>query len=200
MALGLEKLGYSIENSSFFDTLTVNLTNSKIPLREFLQKFESCGYNLRPISDKNQIGLSFDETTTQKDVEALLSVFNTNSEPLGNLANDTEAIKNLPDSLMRYTPFLTHQIFNSFHTETELTRYIFRLAAKDLSLVNSMIPLGSCTMKLNATSEMIPLSWPEFNNLHPFVPLNQARGYSKLFKVEKIIKLIVLSIRIWKKI
>ena len=143
--------------------------------------------NLRAI-DSTHIGISLDETTTSADVEELLQVFAENtrtSERQQKISASTlpsfHPSTQIPVELQRETPYLTHPVFNSYHSETEILRYIHRLQTKDLSLVNAMIPLGSCTMKLNATAEMIPVTWREFGELHPFVPQAQAEGYQRLF-------------------
>ena len=130
--------------------------------------------NLRVIDSEN-IGVSLDETTTVEDLQILLNIF-TDSNAILKIAE----YSSIPENLIRKTNFLHHPIFNEFHTETEMLRYIRRLSDKDIALDRAMIPLGSCTMKLNATSEMIPVSWPEFSNIHPFAPKDQLSGYSQL--------------------
>ncbi len=183
LAEGLKQLDYSIENEYFFDTLRVNLGNRS--KKEILESFQAKKINLR-IFDDNSVGISLDETTTEADVEDLLEIFSLEKkltfswEKLINLKSIKDVIQN--PKLVRKTEFLTHPIFNRYHSETELLRYLHQLEAKDLSLTTSMIPLGSCTMKLNATAEMIPVSWAEFGQIHPFAPLSQVRGYSLLFE------------------
>ena len=138
--------------------------------------------NLRWFEDSS-IGISLNETTTLDDVRELLAVFNS-EKPLPFAMEDlaNEAAPALPESLARKSAYLTHSVFNSYNSETEMMRYLHRLESKDLSLNTSMIPLGSCTMKLNAAAEMFPVSWPEFSRIHPFAPPEQARGYQALFR------------------
>nr|WP_272819475.1 aminomethyl-transferring glycine dehydrogenase [Scytonema hofmannii] len=181
LAFGLKQLGYSISNESFFDTLRVNLGERS--LEEILAGCEAQRINIR-IFDTSSVGLSLDETTTVKDLIVLWKIF-----ALGNdlpFTPEDLASPPLPLSpslpLPRTTSYLSHPIFNSYHSETELLRYLHRLETKDLSLTTSMIPLGSCTMKLNATSEMMPVSWAEFGKIHPFAPQSQTRGYQILFQ------------------
>ncbi len=174
LAQGLKSLDYSIENEYFFDTLRVNLgSRSK---EEILQRCQAKKINLR-IFDDNTVGISLDETTTEADIEDLLEIFS-----LEKLPPSPPSPPSPPLPLPRKTNFLTHPVFNRYHSETELLRYLHKLEAKDLSLTTSMIPLGSCTMKLNATAEMIPVSWESFGKIHPFAPLSQVRGYSLLFE------------------
>ena len=172
----LDKLGYSTGDTPCFDTLCVDVGTEKI--KEILNTAKAKQINLREI-DSSHIGISLDETTTPADVEDLIRLFpNRTSEK-----QDGKPIENkIPKELCRTTPCLTHPVFNSYHSETEMLRYIHRLQAKDLSLVNAMIPLGSCTMKLNATTEMVPVTWQAFGGLHPFVPSEQAQGYHILFE------------------
>ncbi|MEO1374791.1 MAG: aminomethyl-transferring glycine dehydrogenase [Cyanobacteria bacterium J06635_10] len=173
LAEGIKSLGYSIENEYFFDTLRVHL--GKRSQEEILQRCQAQKINLR-IFDDRSVGISLDETTTETDVEDLLNIF-----ALG----DKVPSLPLPSSNLpfpRKSDFLTHPVFNRYHSETELLRYLHKLEAKDLSLTTSMIPLGSCTMKLNATAEMIPVTWAEFGKIHPYAPLSQARGYLQLFE------------------
>ena len=169
---GLKKLGYNQLNKNYFDTLKID-AGSK--LNELRKKSESAGINLRYFEGK-YIGISLDETTSAKDVDELLSVFG------GKAASDSLNGAGLPDALKRKSNYMLHAVFNTHHTETEMLRYMKKLENKDFSLNISMIPLGSCTMKLNATSEMIPVTWSEFGTLHPFVPVEQAQGYMEIFK------------------
>ncbi|CAA0821295.1 Glycine dehydrogenase (decarboxylating) 1-mitochondrial [Striga hermonthica] len=178
-AAGLKKLGtVEIQGLPFFDTVKVKCADAKA-IADVAYKNE---INLR-IVDKNTITASFDETTTLEDVDKLFGVF-AGGKPVTFTAESlAPEVQNLiPSGLVRETPYLSHQIFNSYHTEHELLRYLHRLQAKDLSLCHSMIPLGSCTMKLNATTEMMPVTWPEFSDLHPFAPTEQAAGYQEMFK------------------
>ncbi|MGF0336877.1 aminomethyl-transferring glycine dehydrogenase [Ectopseudomonas toyotomiensis] len=176
LALGLTKLGHSVEQQHFFDTLSIK-TGAKTA--ELHAKARAAGINLREI-DAERLGLSLDETTDQAAVEALLALFAADqaAPAVSDLA--AQIATRLPQNLLRQSPILSHEVFNRYHSETELMRYLRKLADKDLALDRSMIPLGSCTMKLNAASEMIPVTWPEFGNLHPFAPVEQAAGYTQL--------------------
>lgn len=176
LALGLTKLGYSVEQQHFFDTLSIK-TGAKTA--ELHAKARAAGINLREI-DAERLGLSLDETTDQAAVEALLNLFAADqaAPAVSDLA--AQIASRLPQGLLRQSAILQHEVFNRYHSETELMRYLRKLADKDLALDRSMIPLGSCTMKLNAASEMIPVTWPEFGNLHPFAPVEQAAGYTQL--------------------
>ncbi len=179
LAAGLEKLGFSILSKPYFDTIRVEL--QKITSAEVIHLAEEKGINLRSIS-QHVMSIALDETVTIKDVQDILLVFNENRPlhfSIEDLAKKEEWV--IPEILERKTPYLTHPVFNSFHTETEMLRYIKRLEAKDLSLTTSMIALGSCTMKLNASTEMYPVTWPELGSIHPFVPDNQTEGYRMLF-------------------
>ena len=175
-ARGVQTLGLHVEQQAFFDTLTLRTAAQTAALHE---KARAAGINLREV-DAERIGLSFDETTTQADIEQLWSLFaNDKSLPdFQALAN--EADSGLPAAQLRQSAILEHPVFNRYHSETELMRYLRKLADKDLALDRSMIPLGSCTMKLNAASEMIPVTWAEFGNLHPFAPAEQSAGYQEL--------------------
>ncbi|MFV9683831.1 aminomethyl-transferring glycine dehydrogenase [Pseudomonas sp. NY15367] len=176
LALGLTKLGHSVEQQHFFDTLSIK-TGAKTA--ELHAKARAAGINLREI-DAERLGLSLDETTDQAAVEALLALFagDQAAPAVADLA--AQVASRLPEGLLRQSAILQHEVFNRYHSETELMRYLRKLADKDLALDRSMIPLGSCTMKLNAASEMIPVTWPEFGNLHPFAPVEQAAGYTQL--------------------
>ncbi|WP_457789579.1 aminomethyl-transferring glycine dehydrogenase [Pseudomonas sp. PL-6] len=176
LALGLTKLGHSVEQQHFFDTLSIK-TGAKTA--ELHAKARAAGINLREI-DAERLGLSLDETTDQAAVEALLALFagDQATPAVADLA--AQIASRLPQNLLRQSAILQHEVFNRYHSETELMRYLRKLADKDLALDRSMIPLGSCTMKLNAASEMIPVTWPEFGNLHPFAPVEQAAGYTQL--------------------
>jgi len=180
LAERLKSLGYKIYSEYFFDTVRVNLGNRS--KKEILQRCQAQKINLR-IFDDNSLGISLDETTTERDVEDLLEIFaleNELSSPHPPIPLSPPPL--IPPSLSRKSTFLTHPIFNRYHSETELLRYLHQLETKDLSLTTSMIPLGSCTMKLNATAEMIPVTWAEFGKMHPFAPLSQAQGYLLLFE------------------
>ncbi|KAK4422226.1 Glycine dehydrogenase (decarboxylating), mitochondrial [Sesamum alatum] len=178
-AAGLKKLGtVEVQGLPFFDTVKVKCGDAKA-IADAAYKNE---INLR-IVDNNTITVSFDETTTLEDVDKLFEVFACGKPVTFTAASLAPEVENLiPAGLVRESPFLTHSIFNSYHTEHELLRYISKLQSKDLSLCHSMIPLGSCTMKLNATTEMMPVTWPAFADLHPFAPTEQAAGFQEMFK------------------
>ncbi len=177
----LESLGFEILKGERFDTLTLKTASENVA--KFISDATDRGFNLRK-SSPTTIGISFDETVTPEEAVSVLQVFDTNGTIDSRAferaaANIDDAIQN---SLARETPYLTHEVFNRYQTETELLRYLKRLENKDLSLTTSMIPLGSCTMKLNAASEMIPVTWPEFSDIHPFAPANQTTGYIQLIE------------------
>ncbi len=177
LAAGLARLGFTVENESWFDTLTVNAPGAACAI---LKRVEDAGYNLRPI-DGDRLGIACDETTGREDIEALWRAFAEGAAPGFDAgALDGEAADGLPAALVRETPFLEHPVFNSYHAETELLRYMRRLEGRDLTLNQAMIPLGSCTMKLNATAEMMPITWPGFGAIHPFAPAGQTAGYRAL--------------------
>jgi glycine dehydrogenase len=185
LAAGLRGLGWRIAVKNFFDTVTIEV-GDRAP--EIHRRAVENGINLRVVAGNDgsdRIGISCDETTTPAIIEALWRSFGTQAG--GSAAAETSfpAISKatrdaLPGSLNRGSNFLTHPIFHRYRCETEMLRYLRRLADRDLALDHSMIPLGSCTMKLNATTEMIPLTWPEFSDIHPFVPANQAEGYAEM--------------------
>ncbi len=178
---GLSALGFSQKNDVYFDTLRIADAGISAQVRE---KAEASEINFRYF-ENGDIGISMDETTSIEDVKAILDAFAA-AKGVEN-SFDTEAgadniSLNLPANLARTSDYMTHPVFNDYHSEHEMLRYIKRLENKDLSLVHSMISLGSCTMKLNATAEMIPVTWPEFGNMHPFAPKSQTAGYQELFK------------------
>lgn len=160
--------GFKVTMEEVFDTFVVNA----VAADELLQRAVSRGINLRKVSD-DSIGISLDETVTEEDLQDLLTLFNCQ------LAGKSVQI---PAICARGTQYLTHKVFNTYHSETAMLRYIRTLADRDLALDRSMIPLGSCTMKLNATTEMIPVTWPEFSSIHPFAPAVQSVGYRKLIQ------------------
>ena len=180
LATGLRKLGYEISNQSFFDTIKVNTRDKSAA--DLIQIAANQQINLRWL-DTSAIGISLDETTTEEDLIAIWQIFAGSTDlPFdpAKLTNSQSA--SIEQQQLRTSPYLTDEVFNRYHSETELLRYLHQLETKDLSLTTSMIPLGSCTMKLNATAEMIPVTWTEFGNIHPFAPLNQAQGYQELFE------------------
>jgi glycine dehydrogenase len=179
MAEGLKKLGFEIEHDAYFDTLTVRVTGHA---HRFAAKARESLINLRLI-DKDRLGISFDETTRRRNIHALWQVFSTKADDSLDLeALDAGIEPCIPPHLRRSSDFLTHPVFNLYHAETEMLRYLRWLAAKDIALDRAMIPLGSCTMKLNATTEMIPVTWRNFGAIHPFAPLDQTQGYQQLFE------------------
>jgi glycine dehydrogenase len=178
----LAKFGIQNENGAYFDTLY--LKGAPANLKAVAEKHK---INFRYFANGN-VGVSIDETTSNKALQTIIDVF---AEACGkatmNVFEGSSVVgNNWPTWAQRESNFMTHPVFNSYHSEHEMLRYIKSLEAKDLSLCHSMISLGSCTMKLNATSEMIPVTWPEFNNLHPFIPMNQASGYMEI--IEKLDK------------
>lgn len=178
LAAGLTKGGFELAHNSFFDTITIN---TGAQTEDLYAKALAADINLRKLG--TQLGVSFDETTTVADVESLFAVFGVKEEVA---ALSTEIAGNefaaIPEALRRTTEYLTHPVFNTHHSETQMMRYLKQLENKDFSLTHGMIPLGSCTMKLNAAAEMIPVTWPEFGSIHPFAPAEQAAGYAALAK------------------
>ncbi|PZO43498.1 MAG: glycine dehydrogenase (aminomethyl-transferring) [Pseudanabaena frigida] len=193
LAKSLENLGHTISHQAFFDTIHVQLKG--ISIDEVRSRAAAKQINLRYLAD-GTIAISLDETVSKQDLLDLIAIFSEDQLRITNyelrVPEDKLRITNyelrvpenqfvIPNSLIRNSPYLTHPVFNSYHSESELLRYIHRLQSKDLSLTTSMIPLGSCTMKLNATSEMLPVTWAAFGNIHPFAPLEQTTGYQILF-------------------
>ena len=173
----LTDLGYEVKNKSYFDTITVHVTDASI-IRTIAQAHK---VNLNYVDD-TIITISVDETTTQLDVLNLAGIFGAakgTDTAVATFDNETN-LDNIPSALTRTSSYLLHPVFNSHHSETEMMRYLKVLENKDLSLVHSMISLGSCTMKLNAASELIPVSWPEFSKIHPFAPADQTEGYQTI--------------------
>jgi len=177
LAAGLVKLGHTVGSHRYFDTVRVELAGASAA--EIVKIAEAHRMNFRVI-DPQSLGISLDEATSASDVTTILHIFN-GGKALGFTVAEL-AEKQNAEIGNRKSPFLQHAVFNRYHSETEMLRYIKRLESRDLSLTASMIPLGSCTMKLNAVSEMFPVSWPEFSKMHPFAPLGQARGYQILFQ------------------
>jgi glycine dehydrogenase len=177
LAAGLKTLGFTIANASAFDTITVSTGDATVSIAA---KALAAGANLRLASNQS-LGVSLDETTTRLEVEQLWGFFAQPGQALPRVADiEPGAASLLPADLLRSSSYLTHPVFNTHHSETGMLRYIRRLSDFDLALDRTMIPLGSCTMKLNATSEMIPITWPEFANIHPYCPEDQRAGYAEL--------------------
>lgn len=176
-AEGLKELGFELENNSWFDTLTIQVANAE----ELLTRAYQHNINLRQIDTKH-VGVSFDETSTHADVKALWQLFSGSSELTHEKLLNQIFVQKIPKSLIREESYLSHPTFNRYHAEHEILRYIRHLSDKDLALDRGMIPLGSCTMKLNATSEMLPISWPEFGKIHPFAPTDQWKGYAQIIE------------------
>ncbi|MBI1839802.1 MAG: glycine dehydrogenase (aminomethyl-transferring), partial [Verrucomicrobia bacterium] len=179
-ALGAQRLGHEVLNETFFDSVRVRARGGST--KELLHHADAARINLR-VFDASSVGVAFDEAMSSEDLESLLRVFNAGAPlpfSIGELAvPETESWE---PTLTRRSAYLTHPVFHRYHSETEMLRYIRRLESRDLSLTTSMIPLGSCTMKLNATAEMLPVTWPEFGGMHPFAPVHQAEGYRVLFQ------------------
>ncbi len=187
---GLHRMGYETGQEAFFDTVRVLATRSEVD--QIVAKANSLGMNLRQFS-LQQLTIALDETTSEQDVRDLWSVFASVANRAKAEAVDFSqcqlAVEQVDEILeFRNSPYLLHKVFNTHRSETEMLRYIFKLQGKDLSLTTSMIPLGSCTMKLNATSEMLPVTWPEFGRMHPFAPAEQVQGYqAMLTQLEKML-------------
>jgi len=178
LANGLRELGHTVPTEHFFDTITVTTGNAT----EFVMAAaRSEKINLRHV-DMNTIGISLDEKATPGDIEKLFNIFtHDRGDEVSLDAIDAKAKSSLPQALVRTSEYLTHPVFNKHHSETDLMRYMRKLADKDLALDRSMIPLGSRTMKLNAATQLVPVTWPGYGRIHPFVPLDQAQGYQQLF-------------------
>ena len=170
LAASLRVAGVSVVNDTFFDTITIEVPGEAVQLAD---RAEEAGINLRRI-DEDRLGVSFDELT---DIATLIAVLDVFGAELGD-----EVINGIPRDLMRQTPFLTHPVFTAHRSETQMLRYLRTLADKDLALDRTMIPLGSCTMKLNSTTSMIPITWPEFSTIHPYAPEPQAAGYLEMIE------------------
>lgn len=179
LAEGLKRAGHKLQHENYFDTLKINCG---VAGKDILEKATQREVNLRIYGD-GVLGVSLDETVTERDLDDLLWIFGCESSAELIAEKMSERNKGLLASpFKRTSKFLTHPVFNSYHSETNIVRYMKRLENKDISLVHSMIPLGSCTMKLNSSSELMPITWREFANIHPFVPLEQAEGYQQLFR------------------
>ena len=178
LAAGLQKAGLTLRHHTWFDTLTVEVKDKAAVLERAL----SFGINLRT-DIHGAVGITLDEATSREDVQTLFALLAGDNHGLDIDALDAAVSKNsqsIPAAMLRQDPILTHPVFNRYHSETEMMRYMHRLERKDLALNQAMIPLGSCTMKLNAAAEMIPITWPEFSELHPFCPPEQAAGYQQM--------------------
>ncbi|MFP7609425.1 aminomethyl-transferring glycine dehydrogenase [Serratia quinivorans] len=178
LAAGLQQAGLQLRHKTWFDTLTVEVKDKAAVLERAL----SFGINLRT-DIHGAVGITLDEATSREDVQTLFALLAGDNHGLDIDALDAAVSKNsqsIPAGMLRKDPILTHPVFNSYHSETEMMRYMHRLERKDLALNQAMIPLGSCTMKLNAAAEMIPITWPEFSELHPFCPPEQAAGYQQM--------------------
>jgi len=174
LAEGLKSAsGAKVATDPFFDTVKVEVASSDAVMKDAV----AAGMNFRKLTDK-EVTISIDETTEPADIAAILAVFGVAGADVSALA--AKVTPGFEGALKRTSPFLTAEVFNIYHTETEMMRYMFHLQSKDLGLNTSMIPLGSCTMKLNSASEMVPVTWPEINNIHPFVPLDQVKGYQEM--------------------
>ncbi|MFU8832488.1 MAG: aminomethyl-transferring glycine dehydrogenase, partial [Wenzhouxiangella sp.] len=187
LAHALEEAGFDVEHDQFFDTVSVRVTE---PLRQaLLYRSQQAGLNLRADRD-NIIGISINECTRRRHIAKLLELFTGKSVDIEQLDATVSVEQSaIPEPLRRQSGFMTHEVFDRYHSETEMLRYLKRLENKDLSLAHAMIPLGSCTMKLNATAEMIPVTWPEFAELHPYCPWDQARGYHTMIgELEEMLK------------
>jgi glycine dehydrogenase len=177
LANALEERGYELKHEYFFDTIVVKVDD----VTPFREKAEKQQLNFRYFNNQS-IGISLDETTTPYDLFDIINSFVNDVDPVAYELTHEDILDTVPTPLTRTSEFLTHAVFNSHHSETAMMRYITQLQGKDISLVHSMIPLGSCTMKLNAASEMIPLSWAHWSKMHPFAPANQAEGYAFIVK------------------
>lgn len=175
LADALKSSGFTISNDSFFDTITIQ---AGAKAKDILNRARSQRINLREYKD-GRIGIALDETVNPEDIDDLFEIFQVKRTDIEKLFPNSG---NIYDSFKRNTSYLTHPVFQSFHTETKMLRYIRKLESRDLSLTTSMIPLGSCTMKLNATTEMYPVTWPEFGSIHPFAPSEQTKGYKIIFE------------------
>lgn len=180
LAQGLIQLGCQLSTEPFFDTIRVKPLH--LSTEQIVTESQARQVNLRLFED-GAFGISLDEVATTSDVDRLFSIFTSKGRSQMTCSSvATASPPSLPESFARTSPFLTHEVFNRYHSEHELLRYLYGLQAKDLSLVHSMMPLGSCTMKLNATTEMIPVTWPKFGRLHPYAPKDQTHGYEELIR------------------
>lgn len=178
LAHALKEAGHTLVSESFFDTLTVQTDKAEV----IRTQAEAAGINFRYFPEGNLVGISLDETTTFEDLADIINVLNQVEGAVAYEVLEEHILDNVPHDLVRTSAFLTHEVFNSHHSETQMMRYIKFLENKDLSLNTSMISLGSCTMKLNAATEMIPLSWSHWSSIHPFAPEDQVAGYLQIIK------------------
>ncbi|KAI0962018.1 hypothetical protein AcV7_000958 [Taiwanofungus camphoratus] len=179
----VEKYGYKAINTDFFDTITLDVSGAAKDAQAVHAAALAAGINLRKVDSKH-VGVTLDESVGPEDVVDIINAFAAAASAAPISISDLTASEFLavPQGLLRTSKYLPHPVFNSHHSETEMLRYIYHLQSKDLGLVHAMIPLGSCTMKLNSTSSMIPLTWPEFGNVHPFAPPDQVKGYEEIIK------------------
>jgi len=180
-ALGraISQLGYRVSNQVFFETLKINVGSD---LEVIIHRAENAQINLRNFEDGMHVGITVNETTNQHDLVDLVSVF-TGEKPFPQIRQaGAEIVEDLPEAFLRKSEYLQHPVFSSYHSESEMMRYLKRLENKDFSLTHSMIALGSCTMKLNSASELMPITWPEFAHLHPFAPKHQTQGYKEILR------------------
>ena len=179
LAAGLRAQGLAVSSEPFFDTVKVEVADAAAVLKTAVEH----GYNLRQLAPTS-ITVSFDETTNDQDVAAVLAVFGKHAKAKAPSVEQLAGgvTPGFEGALARTSTYMTQEVFQRYHTETEMMRYMFKLQSKDLGLNSSIIPLGSCTMKLNAAAEMIPITWPEINNIHPFVPLDQVPGYQAMLQ------------------
>ncbi|MEO9211095.1 MAG: aminomethyl-transferring glycine dehydrogenase, partial [Ginsengibacter sp.] len=188
LANNLQENGFKLINKDYFDTITFEINDAK-KLKEIAEEHSMNFF----FTSENKVTISLDETTTKEDILNILIVFN-QSKNIESASIDFEeeaTLQNIHAPLIRTSSFLTHPVFNQYHSETEMMRYLKRLENKDLSLTQSMISLGSCTMKLNAASELIPVSWPEFGRIHPFAPSSQTEGYNDIIEeLEQLLSVI----------
>ncbi|KAJ2773617.1 glycine decarboxylase subunit P [Coemansia nantahalensis] len=184
LAASVSVAGHTVENASYFDTLRIRV-GAGLSAADIHARAEARQINFRRI-DAHTVGVTLDEAVTRAELAALVEVFGGDVAAIdaiaASVAPSVAGSPAVPASLVRQSAFLTHPVFNSYHSETEMVRYITQLQNKDLGLINAMIPLGSCTMKLNATTELIPITWPEFSQMHPFAPREQAEGYAHMVR------------------
>ena len=185
--IALQNLGFKNQYAHYFDTLCIEVNDQQSAL---FQRALNKAINLRKVN-KNALAISINECTTIDDINTLIEIFSggASAQDIRALALKAEALDSIPKHYQRTSSAITHPIFEQYHSETEMLRYLKRLESRDIALNHAMIPLGSCTMKLNATAEMIPVTWPEFGCIHPFAPIDQAQGYVELFsQLEKMLQ------------